>query len=119
MEIKKKTIEGKGIRFSIEINAKEVGRAFLYVLHNDLHKKPFGFLEDVFIDENLRGKGIGTQLLNEVIEEAKKSKCYKIVATSRHSRDKVHKLYKRLGFKDQGIEFRLDFHNDLRSLKRR
>lgn len=112
MEIKKKTIEGKGIRFSAEVDGKEVGRAFLYILFNDLHKKPFGFLEDVYIDENLRGQGIGTQLLNKVINEAKRNECYKLVATSRHFRDKVHKLYKRLGFKDQGIEFRLDFHND-------
>jgi len=109
MKIKKKVIEGKGIRFSTEINGKEIGRAFLYILYNDLHKEPFGFLEDVYIDEDLRGQGIGTQLLNEVIEEAKRSRCYKMVATSRHSRLKVHKLYEHLGFKNQGIEFRLDF----------
>lgn len=110
MEIEKKVIEGKGIRFSVVINDKEAGRAFLYILHNNLHKKPFGFLEDVFIDESFRGQGIGTKLLNEIIEEAKRNECYKIVATSRHSRDRVHKLYKRLGFQDRGIEFRLDFN---------
>jgi len=108
MKIKKKKIEEKGIRFSAEINGREIGRAFLYILYNDLHKGPFGFLEDVYINENLRGQGIGTKLLNEVINEAKRNECYKIVATSRHSRPKVHKLYKRLEFKDQGIEFRLD-----------
>lgn len=111
MKIKKKTIEGKGVKFFIEIDGKEVGRAFLYILHNDLHEEPFGFLEDVYINENLRGQGIGTKLLNEIIEEAKRNECYKIVATSRYSRPKVHKLYERLGFKNQGIEFRLDFHN--------
>lgn len=111
MKIKKKTVEGKGIKFFIEIDGKEVGRAFLYILHNDLHEKPFGFLEDVYINENLRGQGIGTKLLNEIIEEAKRNECYKIVATSRYSRPKVHKLYERLGFENQGIEFRLDFHN--------
>jgi len=111
MKIKKKTIKGKGIKFFIEVDGKEIGRAFLYILHNDLHKKPFGFLEDVYINEKLRGQGIGTQLLDKVINEAKVNECYKIVATSRHSRSKVHKLYKRIGFKNQGIEFRLDFHN--------
>jgi GNAT superfamily N-acetyltransferase len=109
MKVKKKEIEGKGIRFSVVINNKEVGRAFLYILYNDLHKEPFGFLEDVYIDENLRGRGIGTKLLNEIIEEARKNECYKIVATSRHSRPEVHKLYERIGFRNRGIEFRLDF----------
>lgn len=108
MKIKKKLIKAKGIRFSPEVDGKEVGRAFLYILHNDLHEEPFGFLEDVYINENLRGQGIGTQLLREVINEAKRNECYKIVATSRYARPKVHKLYKQLGFKRQGIEFRFD-----------
>lgn len=104
----KKEIEGKGIRFSQEINGKEIGRAFLYILYNDLHKRPFGFLENVFVDEKCRGKGIGTELVNKVIEEAKKQGCYKIVATSRYSRTKVHKLYQSFGFENWGIEFRLN-----------
>jgi len=80
MKITKELIEGKGIKFLIEIDGKVVGRAFLYILNNNLHKKPFGFLEDVFIEKDLRGKGIGTELLNKVIDEAKRNKCYKIVA---------------------------------------
>jgi GNAT superfamily N-acetyltransferase len=108
MLIRKKIIEGKGIKFSREINGKEIGRAFLYILHNDLHKQPFGFLEDVFVDEGFRGKGIGTVILNKVLREAGKQRCYKIVATSRYSKSEVHRLYKRLGFKDLGKEFRLD-----------
>ena len=109
MKIEKRTIKVKGIRFSTEVDDKEVARAFLYILYNDLHAEPFGFLEDVYVDESLRGQGIGTQLLNQVINDAKKRGCYKIVATSRHARPEVHRLYKRIGFKDQGIEFRLDF----------
>ncbi|HZI95636.1 MAG TPA: GNAT family N-acetyltransferase [Candidatus Paceibacterota bacterium] len=109
MKINKKVIKGKGIKFFVKIDGKEVGRAFLYILNNDLHKKPFGFLEDVYVNESLRGQGIGSQLLDKVINEAKISGCYKIVATSRYSRSKVHKLYERIGFKNQGVEFRIDF----------
>lgn len=109
MEIKKKAMKVKGLRFSVIIKNKEVGRAFLYILINDLHERSFGFLEDVYVNENLRGQGVGTQLLNQVIDEAKKRKCYKIIATSRHNRPRVHKLYERIGFKNRGIEFRLDF----------
>ena len=109
MEIKKKTMMVKGIKFFIKIDGEEVGRAFLYILHNDLHKELFGYLEDVYVNENFRRKGICTKLLDEVIEEAKKRGCYKIVATSRYIREEVHELYERLGFKKQGIEFRLYF----------
>ena len=89
MKIKKKIIEGKGIRFSTEVDGEEAGRAFLYILFNDLHEEPFGFLEDVYINKSSRGQGIGTKLLNKVINEAKRNECYKIVATSRYSRPKV------------------------------
>ena len=99
----------QGIKFSVEEDGQEVGRAYLYIMRNQLHQEPFGLLEDVFIDENLRGKGIGTKLLKEVFREARASGCYKLIATSRHSRPKVHKLYERLGFKNRGIEFRMDF----------
>jgi len=109
MDIKQKTINAGGIKFFMEQDGEEVARAYLYVLKNDLHEEPFGFLEDVFVSENLRGGGLGTELLKEVIETAKKNKCYKIVATSRHARPKVHALYERLGFKDWGKEFRMNF----------
>ena len=111
MEIKKKEVGCKGIKFFTEVDGREIGRAYLYIFHNNLHKEPFGYLEDVYVDKNFRREGICTKLLNEVIEEAKKEGCYKIVATSRYNREEVHKLYERLSFKRQGIEFRLDFHN--------
>ncbi|NQV12678.1 MAG: GNAT family N-acetyltransferase [Parcubacteria group bacterium] len=109
MEIKKKKIDAYGIKFYVEENGKEVGRAYLYVMTNDLHEEPFGFMEDVYVDESLRGQGTGTQLVEALLAEAKKIGCYKLIATSRYERERVHQLYGRLGFKDHGKEFRLDF----------
>lgn len=109
MDIKQKKVKAAGLKFFIEQDGEEAARVYLYILKNDLHEEPFGFLEDVFVDEGLRGQGIGTELLKEVIKTAKDNKCYKIVATSRHQRPKVHALYERLGFKDWGKEFRINF----------
>lgn len=107
--INKKEVESKRIRFSIEEDGKEIAHAYLYLMKNDLHKQPFGLMEDVFVDESLRGKGHGTKIVKELIKEAKKQNCYKLIATSRYNRPKVHELYKELGFKDWGKEFRIDF----------
>lgn len=107
--MKKQKITAQGIKFSIEKDNKEVARAYLYVMKNDLHKQPFGLIEDVFIDESLRGKGYGTKIIKELIKQARKQNCYKLIATSRDSRKEVHKLYKKLGFEDWGREFRIDF----------
>ena len=109
MEIKQKAINMQGRKFYLEKDGREVARAFLFIIKNDLHDQPYGLLEDVFVDEVLRGQGLGTQLTKRVIESAKENKCYKLIATSRTSRTKVHQLYERLGFKNYGLEFRMDF----------
>jgi GNAT superfamily N-acetyltransferase len=98
-----------GIKFVIHENGAEVGRVFLYLLYNDLHAEPFGLVEDVFVEEAWRGRGLGAELVKAVIEEAKKQSCYKLICTSRTGRDKLHEWYRSLGFKEHGKEFRMDF----------
>ena len=112
MIVKKQKISTKGIKFSIEKDNKEIARAYLYLMKNNLHKQPFGLMEDVFINESLRGGGYGTKIVKELIKEAKKENCYKLIATSRYLRDKVHKLYKKLGFQDWGKEFRINLEKE-------
>lgn len=109
MEIKTNTVEAKGIKFSLVESDREIARAYLYLMHNELHQEPFGLLEDVYVAEDSRGKGLGTELVKKVIQAAKEQGCYKLIATSRKSRLQVHQLYKRLGFQERGLEFRIDF----------
>jgi len=109
MEFKEKVVKTKGIKISVEENGKEIGRCFIYLIKNDLHKKPYALLEDVFVDENYRKKGIGTKLVKRAIELAKGLNCYKIIATSRFERENIHEWYQKLGFKKYGFEFRIDF----------
>lgn len=109
MDIKlKKENKSYAIKVTAEENGEVLGRAYLYVMTNDLHDEPFGFLEDVFVEEKHRGSGIGTKLVNQIIAEAKKQNCYKLICTSRYTSVKVHDLYIKLGFKDHGKEFRMD-----------
>jgi GNAT superfamily N-acetyltransferase len=109
MKVDRQDRTAKGIRFSISGNGREIARAYLYVMTNDLHDAPFGLLEDVFVDESERGSGLGTALVREVISAANGLGCYKLIATSRTSRPKVHELYERLGFEKHGVEFRITF----------
>ncbi len=93
----------------MEDDGREIGRAYLYILKNDLHDRPFGFMEDVFVEEEYRSQGLGAKMIEELIKTAKENDCYKLIGTSRNERPKVHALYSRLGFKDWGKEFRMDF----------
>lgn len=108
MNIDRREDISKYIRFSVKENGEEIAHAYLYFLHNDSNKQPIGYMEDIFVDENHRGSGVGTLLLNGLILEARRQECYKLIGTSRYEREKVHKLYRRLGFTEWGKEFRMD-----------
>lgn len=108
--IKVSEIVLKALRFSIENEGQEIAYAWLYLIKNDQHKNPYGLLEDVRVILPVdRNKGHGTTLVQAVIARAKEEGCYKLIATSRFSRAKVHELYYELGFVSHGYEFRMDF----------
>lgn len=109
METKIEEILGEGFKFLILEQDKEVARARLYVLKNDLHSEPFGFIEDVYVQEDCQGKGYGTKIIKLLIEKAKECKCYKLICTSRLTKPGVHSFYNKLGLKKYGYEFRIDF----------
>lgn len=108
MKIGKKSVKAKAVKFEVFDGKKSVGRIFLYLVYNGLHKRPYGFLEDLFVEEEYRSQGLGTSLIKAAIKEAKKLKSYKILATSRMERQKIHDYYERLGFKKYGFEFRME-----------
>ncbi len=98
----------KGIKLSAQDKEREAGRAYIYFLQNDLHAEPFGFIEDVFVEKEYRGRGLGAQLVKKAMELAKKEGCYKVILTSRYSKPEIHSWYKKSGFTDHGKEFRID-----------
>jgi len=106
--LKFKKFSSRAIKIEIYKENEKIGRCFLYLIKNDLHKEPYCLLEDVFIEEKFRGKGYGSFLVKRAIELAKNYGCYKIIATSRFERENVHKFYENLGFKKFGYEFRID-----------
>ena len=106
--ITEKKVGGFGIRVSCKNKSREAGRAYLYILKNDLHEEPFGLIEDVFVNEDFRCQGVGKFLICKALKIAAEHSCYKVIATSREERGEVHKLYERLGFEKYGIEFRMN-----------
>lgn len=55
-------------------------------------------LEDIVVDEPYRGQGIGTLLIQHVIEEAKELGVKSLNLTSNPLRESANRLYLRLGF---------------------
>ena len=109
MEIKKEIRkESYAVKVTAEENGEILGRAYLYVIFNDLRDQPYGLLEDVFVAEHARKHGLGTKLVQAIVAEAKERKLGRLICTSRYARPEVHAWYMKLGFKDYGKEFKLD-----------
>lgn len=64
-------------------------------------------VEDVVVDADARGLGIGQALMGKAIERARAWGCYKLALSSNHSREAAHRFYARLGFKPHGISLAL------------
>lgn len=56
------------------------------------------WVEDVVVDKEARGRGIGEKLIRTAIERAKAEGAKTVDLTSRPSRVEAHRLYKRCGF---------------------
>jgi len=68
----------------------------------------FGYLDDVFVLEQYRSRGIGARLMREALNHAHKSGCVRVELGTR--RDNVHarRLYQRLGFQEvDGVRYLL------------
>jgi ribosomal protein S18 acetylase RimI-like enzyme len=71
-----------------------------------------GRIEDIIIDENYRGQGLGKKLISEIIKFAREYKILKLQLTSNPQRLAARNLYQDLGFqiKDTDV-FVLDLIN--------
>lgn len=64
-----------------------------------------GMVEDVVVDSNHRGKGIGRKLMDRLLEEAKQRNLDEVLLFTGHHRTPAINLYKSLGFvlKESGL----------------
>jgi ribosomal protein S18 acetylase RimI-like enzyme len=57
-----------------------------------------GWIEDVVVDQSARGAGVGEQLTNAAIDEARLRGVRSLDLTSRPSREAANRMYVKLGF---------------------
>lgn len=109
MKISHQQLDSRCYRISLRNEQnQELARGYLYKIDNDPHQRSYGLMEDIFVKKEMRGQGRGTQVINYIINLAQDLNFYKLVAFSRHERDRAHKLYDKLGFKHHGKEFRMN-----------
>jgi glucosamine-phosphate N-acetyltransferase len=87
----------------LTLKDKIIGCGSIFKLEK-LHNNPICQIEDVFIDEEFRGKGYGKVIVDYLKNYGKNEwKCYKIVL---NCLDKNIGFYKNCGFIESGVQFK-------------
>jgi len=82
-----------------ELDGLIVGVASLYVIEK--LTRMMGLIEDVAVDSNQRGKGIGKKLIENLIEQSKETGCDKTILSSS---EKNVPFYEKIGFNVNEIQ---------------
>lgn len=84
------------VRDDAKINMPIIGMASIIIYQIPTCKK--GYIEDVVVDQNYRGLGLGRQLTQKCIDTARENNAKYIDLTSNPSRVAANELYKKMGF---------------------
>ncbi|MDR2624672.1 MAG: GNAT family N-acetyltransferase [Methanobrevibacter sp.] len=103
-----KLIKKENIKYFVAIDDdKIVSSAFIAIIPNLTENgRPFGIVENVIVDEEYRGLGLGKTIMDKVIEYGKSQNCQYISLQSSNHRADAHKFYESVGFdRDKKIAF--------------
>ena len=84
--------------FQILFNRTLTGRGSLSMIIEAVQTRP-----------DIRGQGIGAQMIGYAIEEAKRRDCRLVQLTSNAARTDAHRFYERLGFAKSHAGFKMKF----------
>lgn len=89
-----------------ELDSQVVGTFALLVMDNLAHRgTPSGIVEDVAVQANLQGKGIGREMMQFAMQVCSEAGCYKLALSSNQKRVEAHAFYESLGFDKHGFSF--------------
>ena len=86
-----------------------VGTFALLIMDNLAHKgTPSGIVEDVAVQHELQGEGIGKLMMEFAMQRCREAGCYKLVLSSNQKREAAHAFYESLGFRRHGFSFMVE-----------
>ena len=85
-----------------------VGAFALLIMDNLGHRGAHsGVIEDVVVDPQCQGQGIGRAMMQYALRLCAEKGCYKLALSSNLTRERAHAFYESLGFERHGYSFRV------------
>jgi glucosamine-phosphate N-acetyltransferase len=100
---------GKNVYVMINSDSNIIATATLLIEKKFIHScGKVGHIEDVVVDHNYRGKGIGNNMIEYLTEKAIEEGCYKVILDCSESNVG---FYEKCGFERKGVEMALYVKN--------
>ncbi|MGE0321840.1 MAG: GNAT family N-acetyltransferase [Polyangiaceae bacterium] len=91
------------------VGAEVVGTFALLIMDNLAYMAaPSAVIEDVAVDPERHGEGIGQAMMRFALDVCREKGCYKAILSSNVKRTRAHAFYEQLGFERDGYAFRVD-----------
>ena len=95
-----KNLKDNHFIYLIKYDNNIVGMGTIFIENKIIHNfGSVGHIEDIVIDENFRGLGLGRKIITFLVDIGKKNKCYKIIL---NCNDANVNFYKKFGFNSNG-----------------
>ncbi|HEY5648083.1 MAG TPA: GNAT family N-acetyltransferase [Nitrospiria bacterium] len=66
------------------------------------HPGPEGYLSEIFVREDRRGKGVGKKLVDTAVEEGRRRGCYRLTTNNRRMRESyIRKYFSKSGWRER------------------
>ena len=104
--------ELKMFGFVAEIEGEVVGFTHCLFRPSTWTETDYCYLEDLFVDKNIRGKGIGRALMEKVIELAKEKKSKRVYWTTQEFNKTARVLYDSITPVSEFVQYRLPISYD-------
>lgn len=89
-----------------EVYGEVVGTLVIVIVPNLAHGgAPFAVVENVVVDEEYRGEGVGRALIEEAMKLAREAGAYKLALCSNGERSEAHGFYRSMGFEETHVGF--------------
>ncbi len=75
-------------------------------LKNNLWQEGYlGHVDELIVDKDFRGRGVGTRLLEQLVIVARQRHCRRVELDSAFHRQQAHEFYQRQGFESRALLF--------------
>jgi GNAT superfamily N-acetyltransferase len=90
-----------------EVDGSVVGFTHFLFRPSSWAVNDYCYLEDLFVDSDQRGKGIGRELINAVVKEAKSKGSARVYWTTQNTNAQARILYDSFGYPSEFVQYRI------------